>query len=103
MNEVIGLEDAKKAIVDAIKTPLEHPELVQKYGVKAIKGILMFGPPGNGKTMLMRAVSSELKDVTMLQLSGADIAQQGSDKGIATIKEMFNRAQENAPSILFHR
>ena len=81
MDEVIGLEDAKKAIVDAVKTPMEHPELIQKYGVKAIKGILMFGPPGNGKTMLMRAVSNELKDVTMLTLSGARCRAGGSGQG----------------------
>jgi transitional endoplasmic reticulum ATPase len=101
LDEVIGLEDAKKAVVDAIRIPIEHPELVKKYNVKTIKGILMFGPPGNGKTMLMRAVSSELKGVTMLQLSGSEISQEGADKAINTIKEMFNRAVENAPSILF--
>ena len=101
IEEVIGLEDAKNAVVDAVKTPMEHPELVKKYGVKSIKGILMFGPPGNGKTMLMRAVGSEMKDVTMLQMSGADIAQEDPGKAITTIKEMFNRAVENAPSILF--
>lgn len=101
LEEVIGLEDAKKAIVDAVKMPIDHPELIKKYDVKAIKGILMFGPPGNGKTLLMKAVANELKGVTMLQLSGSEVSQEGSDKAITTIKDMFNRAVENAPSILF--
>jgi transitional endoplasmic reticulum ATPase len=91
----------KKAIVDAVKTPLEHPELVKKYKVKPIKGILMFGPPGGGKTMLMRAVGNELKGVTILQINGAEISQEGIGRATATVKEIFNRAIENAPSILF--
>jgi transitional endoplasmic reticulum ATPase len=101
IDEVVGLEDVKKAVVDAIKTPLEHPDLVKKYNVKAIRGILMFGPPGNGKTMLMRAIGNELKDVTMLQLSGEEIAQGDLSSAVTTVKEIFNRAIENAPSILF--
>ena len=101
IEDVIGLEDAKKSVVDAIKTPMEHPELVKKYKVKPIKGILMFGPPGNGKTMLMRAVTNELKGVTMLELNGAEIGQEDVTKATAAIKEMFNRAVENSPSILF--
>lgn len=101
MDEVIGLDDVKKAVVDAVKTPMEHPELVKKYNVKGIKGILMFGPPGNGKTMLMRAISTEFKNVTMLDISGADLAEQDLDKALAGIKEVFNRAVENAPSRSF--
>lgn len=101
LEEVVGLEDAKKAIMDAVRTPLEHPELMKKYGIKNIKGILMFGPPGNGKTMLMRAVTNSMKGVTMLEINGADLAQMDLDKATVGIKEMFNRAIENAPSILF--
>ncbi|MGD0511594.1 MAG: AAA family ATPase, partial [Candidatus Micrarchaeaceae archaeon] len=85
MDEVIGLEEVKRAVIDAVKTPLEHPELLKKYNVKSIKGILMFGPPGNGKTLLMKAISNDLKDVTMLEINGADLAQQDLDKALANI------------------
>jgi transitional endoplasmic reticulum ATPase len=101
VEDVVGLEDVKKAVIDAVQIPAEHPELVQKYDVKAIKGILMFGPPGGGKTMFMRAVAASMKGVTMLEISGAELADQDVNKAIAAIKEMFNRAVENAPSILF--
>ena len=101
ISDVIGLEDVKKAVTDAIKIPIEHPELMQKYNVKAIKGILMFGPPGGGKTMLMRAIQNDFNDVTILQINGADIVQDGATKAAAAIKEVFNRAIENSPSILF--
>ncbi len=101
MEDVIGLDNVKKAIVDAVKVPLEHPEMVKKYNVKPIKGILMFGPPGNGKTMLMRAISNNLSGVTMLEISGADLAQEDIGRAVAGIKEIFNRAIENSPSVLF--
>ncbi|MDE1871364.1 MAG: AAA family ATPase [Candidatus Micrarchaeota archaeon] len=101
IEDIVGLDDAKNSVVDAIKVPMEHPELVKKYNVKAIKGILMFGPPGGGKTMFMRAISNELKGVTMLDINGAEIGQQSSAKATAAIKDIFNRAVENAPSILF--
>ena len=101
ISDVVGLEEVKKAVVDAVETPLEHPELVKKYGVKPIKGILMFGPPGGGKTMFMRAVAGELKGVTMLEINGAEVMQQDVNSALAAIKAMFNRAVENAPSILF--
>lgn len=101
IKSIVGLDEAKKAVVDAIRTPMEHPELVKKYNVKTIKGILMFGPPGGGKTMFMRAISNELKGVTMLEINGADIGQRDLASATTEIKNIFNRAVENSPSILF--
>ena len=101
MTSVIGLDDVKGAIHDAVEIPLLRPDLMAKYDVKPISGILMFGPPGNGKTMLMRAVRHELKNVTMFELSGPDLLASGPEKATATIKELFNKARENQPSIIF--
>ncbi len=101
MNDVVGLESAKKAIREAIQLPLLHPELVKKYDIKSINGVLLFGPPGNGKTMLMKAVANEMGGICMLEISGAELSEQGIDKATATIKEIFNRAKENAPSVIF--
>ena len=101
LTDVIGLESAKKALREAIEIPLTKPELIKKYDIKVINGILLFGPPGNGKTMLMKAVNNEMHGVTMLELSGAEIAQAGIEKATATIKEIFNRARENEPAVIF--
>jgi SpoVK/Ycf46/Vps4 family AAA+-type ATPase len=101
LEDVIGLEEAKKAIYEAVEVPILHPDLVKKYDVQSIKGILLFGPPGTGKTMLMRAVASEIGDVHMITIAGSDLAKAGLDKAIITIKEAFDRAKENAPSIIF--
>jgi SpoVK/Ycf46/Vps4 family AAA+-type ATPase len=101
MDSVIGLGSAKKAIRDAIQLPLMHPELIKKYDIKTINGLLLFGPPGTGKTMLMRAVSNEMKGITMLEITGSELEEQGLERATATIKEIFNRAKENAPSVIF--
>ncbi|MGC8662164.1 MAG: AAA family ATPase [Candidatus Micrarchaeia archaeon] len=101
LDSVIGLEDAKKAIYEAVEIPILHPDLVKKYDIRNIKGILLFGPPGTGKTMLLRAVASEIGDVHMITISGAEIAKISSDKALLAIKDAFNRAKENAPSIIF--
>ncbi len=99
--DVVGLADVKKVLYEAVEIPLLHPNLVKKYDVGAIKGILLFGPPGTGKTMLIRALSNEMGDVNLLTLSGAEISKYGYDKAIVTIKQTFDRARENAPSVIF--
>ncbi|MEM3827549.1 MAG: AAA family ATPase, partial [Candidatus Micrarchaeaceae archaeon] len=74
MKDVVGLDDAKKALNEAIAIPLLHPDLVKKYDVPIINGILLFGPPGTGKTMMMRAVSNEYKGLTLIEINGAEIS-----------------------------
>jgi len=101
LDDVVGLSDAKKAIREAIQIPLLHPELMKKYDIKPINGLLLFGPPGTGKTMLMRAVTGEMRGVTMLELKGSEIADAGIEKATETINIIFNRAKENAPSVVF--
>jgi len=99
-NDVADLEDVKRSFREAIETPLLHPELVKRYGVKPTKGILMFGPPGCGKTLVVRAASNEL-DITFLSLGGAQLMKRGYTHAVNVIKETFNRARENPPSVIF--
>jgi SpoVK/Ycf46/Vps4 family AAA+-type ATPase len=99
--DVIGDEEAKKAIKEAVEIPLLYPELMKKYNIKPINGVLFFGPPGTGKTMLMRAVNNEIKGVTMIELSGSTLLEEGVDSALSKLKETFNRARENAPSVVF--
>lgn len=100
MRDVIGLDDAKRAIKDAIEVPLVHPELVKKYGVSPIKGVLLFGPPGNGKTMLLASILNGMKGVTVLQISSSELVTQDPRNAISAIKKIFNRAEENVPSVI---
>ncbi len=101
LDDVIGLDDAKRALYDAVEVPILHPALVKRYDIKSIKGILLFGPPGTGKTMLMKAIANELEDVTFITLQGSDVAKNGFENALNVIKDAFNRARENAPSVIF--
>lgn len=100
MNDVAGLKEAKKALREA-ETPILYPEEIQKYDVKGLAGILLFGPPGTGKSMMMRAVENEIGEIKLIKISGEEISKAYSQKGISAIKEVFDRAEENAPAIVF--
>jgi SpoVK/Ycf46/Vps4 family AAA+-type ATPase len=101
INDVVGLEEVKKSLYNAVELPILHPELVKKYDIKAIKGVLMFGPPGTGKSMLMRAISNEIGETKFISVSGVEILRNGGENAVIEIKKMFERAEENAPSIIF--
>ncbi|MEM2963153.1 MAG: AAA family ATPase [Candidatus Anstonellales archaeon] len=98
--DVAGLEDVKRAIKEAVELPLLHEDLIKKYKIKPSKGLLLFGPPGCGKTLVVKAASYEL-NATFLTLSGAELTKKGYDYAVHVIKETFNRARENAPALIF--
>lgn len=101
LDDVVGLEEAKKALHEAIEIPVMHPSLLKKYDIGNIRGVLLFGPPGTGKTMLVQAVANELDGVRVFSISGYDIAKYGQDKAGSTVKGIFDRAKESAPAIVF--
>ena len=101
INDVVGLDEAKNALKEAVELPLLHQNMIKKYDISAIKGILLFGPPGTGKTMLMKAVANEMGDISMIVISGTDVQVAGAENATLAIKQIFERAKENAPSILF--
>ncbi len=101
VDDVVGADAAKKALYEAVELPIAHPDLVKKYDVRNVRGILLFGPPGTGKTMLMRAVANEIGVNHVVTISGAEISNYGIERAVATIKREFDRAKENAPSIIF--
>jgi len=98
--DVIGLDEVRRMLKEAVEIPLLHEELLEKYDVKPSKGILMFGPPGCGKTLIAKAVANEMK-VNVFTVSGADLLKRGYEGAVAVIKETFNRARENPPAIVF--
>ncbi len=100
VDDVVGLSEAKKTLYEAMEIPILHPSLAKEYDIKGISGILLFGPPGTGKTMMMKAVSSEIGEYKMFSISGSDLVKEGYEKATATINELFNRARENIPSVI---
>ncbi|VVC04440.1 VCP-like ATPase [Candidatus Burarchaeum australiense] len=98
--DVVGLDDVKRTLLEAIELPLLHEDLIKQFKVKPAKGLMLFGPPGCGKTMIVKAATSELK-ATFLQISGADLLKEGYEGAVQVIKETFNRAKENPPALIF--
>jgi len=98
--DVVGLDDVRQALLEAIEIPLLHEELMKQYKITPSKGLLLFGPPGCGKTMIVKAAAGEL-NATFLQMSGADLLKRGYGEAVQVIKETFNRAKENAPALIF--
>ncbi|MEM3400041.1 MAG: AAA family ATPase [Candidatus Micrarchaeia archaeon] len=98
--DVAGLDEVRAMLLDAIEIPLLHEDLVKEYKVKPPKGILLFGPPGCGKTLIVKAAANELK-ATFIYVSGAELLKKGYEGAVEVLKETFNRARENAPAVIF--
>ncbi|MBU0586356.1 ATP-binding protein, partial [Candidatus Micrarchaeota archaeon] len=98
--DVAGLEGVKEALLESIQLPLSHEDLMKEYGVKPSKGILLYGPPGCGKTLIAKAAANEL-DASFISLSGAELMKKGFSQAASVIKETFLRGRENTPSIIF--
>jgi len=99
-DDVGGLEDIKAAIREYVELPLTRPELMESYRIKTGRGIMLFGPPGCGKTHLMRAAANEL-NVPMQIVNGPELVSALAGQSEAAIREVLYRARENAPSIIF--
>ncbi len=100
MDDVGGYEDVKRELRDAIMLPLERKEIAYTYGIKPPAGILLFGPPGTGKTMLMRALAKELK-YNFIEVKCSQILSQWYGESEKNVAEIFDNARKNSPTVLF--
>ncbi|TRM79908.1 AAA family ATPase, partial [Sulfolobus sp. D5] len=99
LDDIGGYEQIKTELKELLELQLFHYKLLEKLKIPPIRGILLYGPPGVGKTMMAKALAKTLK-VKLISLSGAEIMYKGYEGAIAAIKEVFNRARENKPSII---
>jgi transitional endoplasmic reticulum ATPase len=98
--DIGDLEYAKEQLREAFELPLKEPELMEKLKVRPVKGVLLYGPPGNGKTLLAKAAATEFS-ANFFVISGADLSRGNPAHAAARIKELFNIARDNVPSIIF--
>ena len=99
-NDIGGLENVKQSLKEIIEWPLKNPEAFNKIGVKPPRGILLYGPPGTGKTLLAKAVASE-SGVNFISVRGPEVLSKWVGESEKHIREIFKRAKQVAPSIIF--
>jgi transitional endoplasmic reticulum ATPase len=98
--DVAGLEDVKQDIRLKMIYPFEHPDLAEKFGIRAGGGILLYGPPGTGKTMLAKATAGEI-EATFFRISPADVLSKWVGEAEQNIKKLFDAAASETRSIIF--
>ena len=98
--DIGGLHEEIKQVREMIELPLKHPELFERLGIEAPKGVLLHGPPGTGKTLLAKAVANET-NANFYSLSGPEIMSKYYGESEENLRKIFKEAIENAPSIIF--
>jgi 26S proteasome regulatory subunit T2 len=98
--DIGGLEQQIQEIKEAVEYPLTHPELYEDIGIKPPKGVILYGEPGTGKTLLAKAVAHHTS-ATFLRVVGSELIQKYLGEGPKLVRELFRVADELAPSIVF--
>jgi len=98
--DIGGLGDEIKKVREMIELPLKHPEIFEKLGIEPPKGVLLYGVPGTGKTLLAKAVASETNSHFIL-INGPEVISKFYGESEANLRKKFEEAEKNAPSIIF--
>jgi transitional endoplasmic reticulum ATPase len=99
-DDVGGLKDAIQKVREMIELPLRHPEIFERLGIDPPKGVLLYGAPGTGKTLLAKAVANE-SDANFFYVGGPEIISKFVGESEERLRKLFAEAQESAPSIIF--
>ena len=95
-----GLNDVILEVIETVELPLTHPELFENIGIEPPSGVLLYGSPGTGKTLIAKAVATQAK-ATFIRMAGSDLVQKFVGEGARLVKDIFAMARSKAPAILF--
>jgi len=98
--DVGGMKGVVEKVREMIELPLRHPEIFERLGVEPPKGVLLYGPPGTGKTLLAKAVATE-SGANFISISGPEVMSKFYGESEANLRNIFDDAEKNAPSIIF--
>ncbi len=98
--DVGGLQDVKQKLIEAVEWPLKYPEKFEKFGIKPPKGVLLYGPPGCGKTLLAKAIATE-SEANFISVKGPEIFNKWVGESEKAIREIFRKARQASPCIVF--
>ncbi|MCL2863126.1 MAG: proteasome-activating nucleotidase [Methanimicrococcus sp.] len=99
-DQVGGLSGVIQEVIETVELPLTHPELFEKIGIEPPSGVLLYGLPGTGKTLIAKAVATQA-NATFIRMSGSDLVQKFVGEGARLVKDIFAMARSKAPAILF--
>jgi transitional endoplasmic reticulum ATPase len=99
-DDIGGLEETKKDLQEMILYPIEHPDKFQKFGMQPSKGVLFYGPPGCGKTLLAKAVANECSS-NFISVKGPELLTMWFGESEGNVREVFDKARGAAPCVLF--
>ncbi|MGC8669540.1 MAG: CDC48 family AAA ATPase [Candidatus Micrarchaeia archaeon] len=99
-SDVGGLEDVKQQLKEAVELPVKHPEAFEKIGIRPVKGILLVGAPGTGKTLLAKAVATE-RESNFISIKGPELLSKYVGESEKAVREIFRKAKQAAPCIIF--
>merc|ERR1719517_236464 len=98
--DVGGLENVKRELQELVQYPVEHPEKFLKFGMMPSKGVLFYGPPGCGKTLLAKAIANECQ-ANFISIKGPELLTMWFGESEANVRELFDKARSAAPCVLF--
>ena len=98
--DIGGLEETKRQLQEMILYPLEHPDKFLKFGMSPSKGVLFYGPPGCGKTLLAKAIATECSS-NFISVKGPELLTMWFGESEANVREIFDKARQSAPCVLF--
>jgi proteasome regulatory subunit len=98
--EIGGLIEVIRDVREAVEFPLTNPGIYENVGIEPPKGVLLFGAPGTGKTLIAKAVAHEAK-ATFIRMSGSELVHKFIGEGAGLVRELFQLARERAPAIVF--
>jgi len=98
--DIGGLEEAKQQLQEAVEWPLTRPDVFKRMGINPPRGILLYGPPGTGKTLLAKAVASE-SNANFISIKGPEVMSKWVGESEKAVRELFKKARQVAPSIVF--
>ena len=98
--DIGGLEDVKKSLQEMILYPLDHPDKFLKFGMNPSRGVLFYGPPGCGKTLMAKAIATECSS-NFISVKGPELLTMWFGESEANVREVFDKARQSAPCVLF--
>merc|ERR1712054_302290 len=98
--DIGGLDSVKIELQETVQYPVEHPEKFEKFGMSPSKGVLFYGPPGCGKTLLAKAIANECQ-ANFISVKGPELLTMWFGESEANVREIFDKARQSAPCVLF--